>query len=179
MVRATGAAVIALLVLTTTCFAENYVVIGDMSSKLRYEMQQHISPDPGISRMKLSCVIPTSSKSITFEQEISAVKLTFVPPPQDRQEKTDRHGNRIITAIWEQPQGAATAKLAFDARTRTRLELLNTQSPFPLAPVGPDKDLFLQPTKQVQSQDAAIINLARKLTQGATSQFDAIQRAIT
>jgi len=150
-----------------------------MSSKLRYEMQQHISPDPGISQMKLSCVIPTSSKSVTFEQEISAVKLEFIPPPQDRQEKTDRHGNRIVTAIWEQPQGAATAKLAFDARTQTRLELLNTQSPFPLASVGPDKDIFLQPTKQVQSEDEAIINLAQKLTQGASSQFDAVQRAIT
>jgi len=179
MVRTTGAAVLALLALSATCFAENYIVSGDMSSRLRYEMQQRISPDPGISRMKLSCVIPTSSKSVTFEQEITAVELNFIPPPQNRQERTDRHGNRIVTAIWEQPQGAATAKLAFNARTRTRLELLNTHSPFPLTSVGPDQDLFLQPTKQVQSRDAAIANLARKLTQGATSQFDAVQRTIT
>jgi len=179
MVRATGAAVLVLLALATTCFAENYIVSGDMSSKLRYEMQQRISPDPGISRMKLSCVIPTSSKSITFEQEISAVKLEFVPPPQDRQEKTDRHGNRIITAIWEKPQNDATAKLAFDARTRTRLELLNTQNPFPLSSIPQDKEIFLQPTKQVQSEDPEINNLARKLTQGASSQFDAVQRTIT
>ena len=105
MIRIACIAALALGVLVTTCVAENYVVSGDMSSKVRYEMHQRISPDPGISRMKLSCVIPKSSQSVTFEQEISAVKLEFLPPPQDRQEKTDQHGNRIITAIWEKPNG--------------------------------------------------------------------------
>ena len=179
MVRAVCITTLALGVLVTTCIAENYVVSGDMSSKLRYEIQQRISPDPGISRMKLSCVIPKSSKSVTFEQEISGVKLEFVPPPQDRQEKTDRHGNRIITAIWEKPQSDATVKLAFDARTRTRLELLNTRGTFPLSGIPPDKELFLEPTKQVQSQHSEIMNLSSKLIQGATSQFDAVQRIIT
>ncbi len=179
MVRAACIATLALGVLVTTCIAENYVVSGDMRSKLRYEIQQRISPDPGISRMKFSCVIPKSSKSVTFEQDISGVKLDFVPPPQDRQEKTDRHGNRIITAVWEKPRGDATAKLAFDARTRTRLERLNTRGAFPLTTIPPDKNLFLQPTKQVQSQQSEIINLSSKLIRGATSQFDAVQRIIT
>ncbi len=179
MARAACLFTLVLFVMAPPCAAENYVVSGDMSSKLRYEIQQRISPDPGISRMKFSCVIPQSSKSITFEQEISGVKLDFAPPPQDRQEKTDRHGNRIITAIWDQPRGNATAKLAFDARTRTRLEFLNTRGAFPLATIPPDKDLFLEPTKQVQSQHSEIINLSSKLTRGATSQFDAVQRVIT
>lgn len=179
MVRVACIAIFALGFLVTTCFAENYVVSGDMRSKLRYEIQQRISPDPGISRMKLSCVIPKSSKSVTFEQEISGVKLEFVPQPQDRQEKTDRHGNRIITAIWEKPQNDATAKLAFDARTRTRLERLNTRGAFPLAAIPPDKELFLASTEQVQSQHPEIMNLSSNLVQGATSQFDVVQRIIT
>jgi hypothetical protein len=179
MVRATCIAVFALLVQATVCAAENYIVSGDMSSKLRYEMQQRISPDPGINRMKLSVVIPKSSKSVTFEQEISGIKLEFVPPPRDRQEKTDRHGNHIITAIWEKPSGIATAKLTFDARTRTRLELLDPRAPFPLQSIPPDKELFLQSTKQVQSQDRNISDLSAKLLRDATAQFDAVQRIIT
>ncbi|MCP3955311.1 MAG: transglutaminase domain-containing protein [Desulfobacterales bacterium] len=179
MLRAACIAALAVLVLATTGVAENYVVSGDMSSKLSYEIQQRISPDPGIRQMKFSCVIPKSSQSVTFEQEISGVKLEFVPPPQDRQEKIDRHGNRIITAVWEKPSGDATAKLAFEARTRTRLELLNTQSPFPLAAIPPDKTLFLQPTKQVQSQHSKITALSSKLIRDAATQFDAVQRTIT
>ncbi len=179
MLRAACTAALAVLVLATTGVAENYVVSGDMSSKLSYEIQQRISPDPGIRQMKLSCVIPKSSQSVTFEQEISGVKLEFVPPPQDRQEKIDRHGNRIITAVWEKPSGDATAKLTFEARTRTRLELLNTQSPFPLAAIPPDKTLFLQPTEQVQSQHSKITALSSKLIRDAATQFDAVQRAIT
>ena len=179
MVRAACLAALGFLVQATICVAENYTVSGDMHSKFRYEIQQRISPDPGISRMKFSCVIPKSSRSVTFEQEISGLKLEFVPPPQDRQEKTDRHGNQIITAVWDEPRGNATAKLTFDARTRTRLALMNTQSPFPLATIPPDKELFLQPTHQVQSQDPEIVNLSLKLTRGATAQFDAVQRTIT
>ena len=179
MGKAACLAVLATLVTAATCLAENYTVSGDMHSKLRYELQQRISPDPGISRMKLSCVIPQSSKSVTFEQEISGVTLDFVPPPQDRQEKTDRHGNHIITAIWDQPRGDATARLAFDARTSTRLNLLNPRSPFPPAALPADKTLFLQPTDQVQSRHAEMTALAVKLTRGATSQFDAVQRVIT
>jgi len=179
MVRAACLAALAYLITATTCMAENYTVSGDMHSKLRYEIQQRITPDPGISRMKLSCVIPQSSKSVTFEQEISEVTLDFVPPPQDRQEKTDRHGNHIITAIWDQPRGDATAKLAFNARTSTRLNLLNPRSPYPAATLSADKALFLQPTEQVQSQHADITALAAKLTRGAASQFDAVQRVIT
>ena len=71
MGKAAGLAVLALLVNAAICVAENYIVTGDMSSKLHYEIQQRISPDPGISRMKFSCVIPKSSQSITFAQEIS------------------------------------------------------------------------------------------------------------
>ena len=172
-------AALVLLIQATTCVAENYVVTGDMQSKIRYELQQRISPDPGISRMKLSCVIPRNSKSVTFEQEISAVKLEFVPNPQKKSEQTDRHGNRIITAVWEQPVGDTMAKLSFDARTRTRLDLLNTKAPFPLTGIDPDKDVFLLPTKQVQSEHPEITSLSSRLTRGSTSQFDAVQRLIT
>ena len=179
MARAACIAALALLIMTATCVAENYVVIGDMQSKVRYELEQRISPDPGISQMKLSCVIPGNSKSATFEQEISAVNLEFVPNPQKKSEQTDRHGNRIITAVWEQPGGDATAKLSFDATTRTRLDLLNTKAPFPLTGVDPDKDVFLLPTEQVQSQHIDITSLSSSLTRGASSQFDAVQRLIT
>jgi len=111
MARAACIAALALLALAATCVAENYVVTGEMQSKIRYELHQRISPDPGISRMKLSCVIPRDSKSITFEQTIRDVKLEFVPHPQKKSERTDRHGNRIITAVWEQPEGDAVCPL--------------------------------------------------------------------
>ncbi len=179
MARAACLAALALLVQAATCVAENYVVTGDMQSKIRYELQQRISPDPGISRMKLSCVIPRNSKSATFEQEISSVKLEFEPRPQKKSEQTDRHGNRIITAIWEQPGSDTLVKLSFDARTRTRLDLLNTQAPFPLTDIPPDKDVFLLPTEQVQAENAEITALSSRLTRGSTSQFDAVQRLIT
>ena len=179
MTRTACITALALLFQAATCVAENYVVTGYMQSKVRYELQQRISPDPGISRMKLSCVIPRNSKSVTFEQEISAVNLEFVPKPQKKSEQTDRHGNRIITALWERPVGDTMAKLSFEARTGTRLDLLNTKAPFPLTGIDPDKDVFLLPTEQVQSEHPEIKSLSSRLTRGSTSQFDAVQRLIT
>ncbi len=179
MGKAAFIAISLLLIQASICSAENYIVTGDMQSKVSYELQQRITPDPGVSRMKLSCVIPKDSKSTTFEQKIGPVKLEFKPQPNKKSEKTDRHGNRIITAVWEQPEGDALAKLSFEAQTRTRLDLLNTKAPFPLAPLEPDKDIFVVPTKQVQSKDPEIMGLATKLTRGAASQFDAVQRIIT
>ena len=179
MIKTACIAGLVLLVQATTCGAENYIVTGDMRSKIRYELQQRISPAPGISEMKLSCVIPRNSKSVTFEQEISTVALNFVPDPQKKSEQTDRHGNRIITAVWKKPEGDTLVKLSFDARTRTRLDLLNTKSPFPLNDIPPDKKVFLLPTKQVQSLHPDITALSSKLTIGSTSQFDAVQRLIT
>ena len=71
MVRTTCIAVFTLLLQAAACFAENYVVTGDMRSNIRYELLQRIMPDPGISRVTLSCVIPKNSRSVTFEQAIA------------------------------------------------------------------------------------------------------------
>jgi hypothetical protein len=70
-------------------------------------------------------------------------------------------------------------RLSCNALSETNLPALTTQEPFPLAKVDPELKDYLRPTEQVQSDNAKIRKLAKELTSGVKTEFDAVQRVIS
>ena len=161
------------------CGAENYVLVGQMGSEVRYELEQRVTRNPGTQKLVLSFVVPPSFESPTYRQKIHGFDLVFSPQPKDKKRSQDNRGNQIIVATWKPTPPEITARISFKAQNQTRLQQLQTGTPFPLGKVPSDVSPYLSPTKQVQSDDPRIRKLAKELTQDVTIQFDAVQRILT
>jgi transglutaminase-like putative cysteine protease len=164
---------------TLPCGAENYVLVGQMGSEIRYELEQRVTRSPGTQKLVLSFVVPPSFESPTYRQQIQGFDLVFSPQPKDKKRSQDNRGNQIIVATWKPTPPEITARISFKAQNRTNLEKLQTGTPFPLGKIPSDLSPYLSPTKQVQSDDPRIRKLAKELTQDVTTQFDAVQRILT
>jgi transglutaminase-like putative cysteine protease len=161
------------------CAAENYVLVGQMESAIRYELEQRVTRSPGMQKLVLSFVVPPTFESPTYRQEIHGFELVFSPQPKERKRRQDNRGNQIIVATWKPTPPEITARISFKAQNQTRLQQLQTRTPFPLDKVPSEVSPYLSPTKQVQSDDPRIRKLAKELTQGVTTQFDAVQHILT
>ncbi|HOJ52193.1 MAG TPA: transglutaminase-like domain-containing protein [Syntrophales bacterium] len=173
--------VLALFFLTGTmkAEAENYTLNGGMDSALQYELKQQITAPDGVRKLEASFVIPQSFHSPTYGQEVKGCHLSLRPEPQEKQTKTDKRGNSILQATWTSSPTQIDITLTCEAKSFTRLDKIKTNAPFPLSSTPPDLADFLKPTALVQSDDQRVKKLATELTQGVTTQFDAVQRIVS
>ena len=168
-----------ILFVNTGLWAENYTVRGNMASHIRFEIQKNVTTVPGVQKTILSFVVPPTFQSPTFNQDIKDFDITCTPRPTSENRVTDDRGNQIITTTWKTPPQSIDVSLSFNALNTTKLKTLETGAPFPLVEVPDGVKCYLKPTEQVQSENTKIVNKARELTRGVTTEFDAVQRTIT
>ena len=171
--------VTAIFLLHIPLYAENFTLDGEMSSQIRFEIQKNVTVIPGVQTMTLSFVSPPSFQSPTYNQVIRDFNIRFSPTPQDEKRYTDKRGNQILSATWKNPRKAIDARLTFDASNTTTLKTLDTHAPFPLDNIPDDVGHYLKPTEQIQSENSRIKELAKKLTRGVNTEFDAVQQTLT
>ena len=176
--------VLCLIFLSVLCWpgialSENLTVTGHMGSSVQYELREQVTVGAGVQKLVFSFVVPESFTSPTYSQAIADFDLQFSPVPADKNSVTDTRGNRIVTATWTKIPEAIDVRMRFNAVNETRLAALETQSPFPLAKPAPGFADYLKATEQVQADDARIVELARTLTKGLKTEFDAVQQVIS
>ena len=176
--------VLCLIFLSVLCWpgialSENLTVTGHMGSSVQYELREQVTVGAGVQKLVFSFVVPESFTSPTYSQAIADFDLQFSPVPADKNSVTDTRGNRIVTATWTKIPEAIDVRMRFNAINETRLAALETQSPFPLAKPAPGFADYLKATEQVQADDARIVELARTLTKGLKTEFDAVQQVIS
>jgi len=159
--------------------AENYTVEGEMGSQIRFEITNSVTTVAGVTKLTLSFVVPPTFQSPTYNQNIQEFKMTFSPRPQDEKKTVNERGHEVITATWVRPPKTIDVRLSFNALNTTQLKAIDTGVPFPLKDIPEDIRYYLKATEQVQSDDERIRKLARELTQGVTTEFDAVQRVLS
>jgi hypothetical protein len=107
--------------------------------------------------------------------------VDFSEPPYRIEESTDKRGNHIRKAYWIRPYEPIEATIRIETTNRTRLEPLRTEAPFPVvrSRLPGEAEPYLSGTRQVPSDNHQIIRLAGLLTEGAKTQFDAVQKILT
>lgn len=171
---------ICLVLLTAVpAFAENYLLNGGQASKIEYQMLQKVQPSSNTKKLMLSYVVPEQFKSPTYRQEIKDLEFNFNPVPSQREEKTDKHGNKIVVVTWNEPLETVTASLNFVAINSVNLQTLDTNAPFPANNLPEKIKIYLEATEQVASEDALIKRKADNLTESTRTQFDAVQKILT
>lgn len=178
--RKTGLVVLAMAVwMVGKSAGENYLLNGGQESRIEYRLSQRVRPVAGTKTLLLSFVVPQSFASPTYNQSVSDLALTFKPEPSSRQEEVDRRGNRVVQVAWTSAIAEVEASVAMVAVNKTLLQPLTTQAPFPLVGLPADVADYLKPSPQVQSADAGIVARARQLTEGARTEFDAVQKVLS
>ena len=170
---------LAIATLATPGFAENFIVKGDMTSTIHYELQHQITAGDAMSKLSLSFVLPQSFESPTYNQQITNLKISFTPDAQERTMSTDVRGNKKVLATWTNVPDKIKAVISFDATNNTGLKLIETDTPFPLTNLSNDMADYLKATGQVQSDHPEIRKLSLQLTKDVSTQFDAVQRIVS
>ncbi len=158
--------------------AENYILAGKQNARIKYELAQRIVPMSGMKSLIISTVVPASFQSPTYNQEISDVRFDFQPLPTNQEERVDARGNKILVATWVAPSAPITASVSLTAANWLQLAPLATTAPFPLGAIAGAERVYLQATKQVPANDPRILAKAKELTNGVTTEFDAVQRVL-
>lgn len=179
MKKISGIIFFAIVAMANTCFAENFIVNGNMASTIHYELQQQITAGDAMRKLSLSFVLPQSFESPTYGQQITNLKVSFSPEAQERKKSTDMRGNSTILATWTNVPDRVNAIISFDAANHTGLKLLETNAPFPLSNISSDMADYLKATAQVQSNNPEIRKLSLQLTKDVKTQFDAVQRVVS
>ena len=163
----------------TTAQAENYLLNGGQESKIEYLMTQKVTPNPAIRKLYLTFVKPANYSSPTYNQRIENLNFSFTPPPENKEEYTDKRGNEVIKVTWYEPTHPIQTDITFTASNKTILQKLNTNTPFPVPGIPEEEKYYLGATDQVPTTDPDIVAKARELTNGAKTEFDAVQRVLT
>ena len=100
-------------------FAENFIVKGDMSSAIHYELQHQITAGDAMNKLSLSFVLPKSFESPTYSQKISNLQVSLSPDDQEKTTVMDNRGNRRILATWTNVPDRVSAVISFDAVSHT------------------------------------------------------------
>lgn len=167
-----------MLLMAVPAMAENFTVKGDMGSTIHYELQHQITAGDSMRKLILSFVVPASFDSPTYKQQIANFAVRFSPEAEKQTAKNDSRGNQIIEASWKTVPRIIDATISFDAQTDTGLHAIQSDAPFP--PVSAPRHLkdYLQASELVQTKDPAVRELALKLTDGAKTQYEAVQNAV-
>lgn len=160
-------------------FAENYLINGSQASTIEYQLTQRIDPTSTTKTLSLSFVVPQSFDSPTYKQKIEGFQLKLHPRPADQKQEIDARGNKIIKATWKKPRQAIDVSMEFTATNQTILRTLESQAPYPLQNITKDLHIYLESSKQVQSDNSQIQARARELVKGVKTEFDAVQRILT
>ncbi len=138
VLRRAWAAVLAIpFILAAPASGENTILTGGQQSRIDYRLTQRINPGRATGRLELSCVLPASFSSPTYQQRISDVALRATPSPDHRRQHTDRRGNQVVSLAWTGAPAPITVSLQFNSHCRVDLARLETTAPFPL-PEPPD-----------------------------------------
>lgn len=180
MIKRLKAALIASLLLAASpALAENFTVKGEMDSTIHYELQHQIVAGDSMRKLIMSFVEPSSFDSPTYSQKISNFKITFTPDAQEKKTIKDARGNKTIQATWTEVPKSIDAVVSFDAQTSTGLKAIDSVAPFPPVSVPGNLKDYLQASEQVQTHDPAIHELSQKLTGGARTQYEAVQKVVS
>ena len=170
---------ISILLISISGFAENYLLNGGQNSIIKYTMSQKVEPQNGIVTVDLSYVIPETFESSTYNQQIKNFNISFSSNPADKKEWIDNRGNKIIKYSWNAPSSAIDVNLSFEANNSVKLNPVTTQAPFPLPETSSENKGYLLATKMVPAANPKIKNKAIEITQGAKTEFDAVQKILS
>ncbi len=163
------------IIATGPAFAKTLILGGtlDGTVAMRQGMEFAVNKGP-VSTFTFRFALPATFHTHTVTQSIEGLETQFTPRPVSSVVETDRFGNRFQKVVWENVDQDIRVRLEYNAILHTVLADMTSKAPFPLGGEANGEQLYLQATDLVQSNASSINELARRLTNGARSEYEAV-----
>jgi len=124
--------------------------------------------------------LPREINQINCIQSTESWKITHNIPPSETVEGTDEHGNVSKTLFWDSPAKEIIASLEVIVSRKVNIISLNDIHPYPIPDhlLPENADWYLQPTSLIQSTDPKIVELAKSLAEGLTSEAEVVNKTV-
>lgn len=174
---------ILLMVVTLACTvpgeAKTLVLEGGLESSLTLTQQIRFAVERPLSSHTFRFALPASYANKAVTQEARELEIRYAPQPEREEDEVDRFGNRFHKAIWKDLTRDAQITIRYRTKIAVALAAMESKTPFPLPDLPDAEKLFLQPSREVQSGDAAIISLSRELTSRSATEYEAVTAIMT
>jgi hypothetical protein len=164
-----------MLMFVMSGYGSEIVISGHQKSKIEYVLEQTIEPFAGIEELQASFVVPQDFLSPTYVQRVENLKFKFSIEPDRREIKTDSRGNLVHEYTWNRPGKVINCQISLQANNEVNLAELTSDVPYPIPGFPEEVSVFLQGTDMVQTENASIRKKAIQLTEGITSEMEAVQ----
>ncbi|MEW6740268.1 MAG: transglutaminase-like domain-containing protein [Nitrospirota bacterium] len=163
-----------LLLLWSTAHAKTIILEGKLNSKVLVNQQIGFGVDKPLSRLTFKFALPSEFTNKAVSQRMQELNIKFDPQPVKVDDATDEFGNRFKVVTWNNLSKDVRVNITFETNIKSELSAMESKAPFPLNPIPKSDLLYLKPTGMVQSNDPEIISLSKKLTAGATTEYEAV-----
>lgn len=176
MRRATGIIAFSVILLAAGLVsAKTLLLEGRLDSTIAMRQQMEFAVDRGtVQTFTFTFALPADFKSTSVSQAISGQALNITPRPSSSTVEKDRFGNRFQKAVWKNLDSDVRISLTYTADVRSELSAMESRTPFPIGTVSGAEALYLKSTEMVQSDAPGIRDLARQLTAGAATEYEAV-----
>ncbi len=172
-------AVFAFFISVPAAHAKTLLLEGRLDSSIAMRQQMEFAVDKGtVQTFTFKFALPADFSSTSVSQNVEALSAKFSPQPSSSTIEKDQFGNSFQKAVWNNLDSDIRVSLNYTANVRSELSAMESRTPFPIGKITGAEALYLKPTEMVQSDSDQIRELARQLTAGAKSEYEAVS-AIT
>lgn len=163
------------IILTGLVEAKTLILEGKLDGSVAMQQSMEFSVNKGtVSSFSFRFALPATFRSRTVSQTIEGLDASLTPRPTSSTIETDRFGNRFQKVTWENVNQDIRVSLQYTASITSELTALNSRAPFPLGSQANSEAMYLKATDQVQANSSEISSMARQLTKGAKSEYEAV-----
>ncbi len=158
--------------------AKTLVLEGNLDGAVAMRQSMEFSVNKGtVSSFSFKFALPATFTTKTVSQGVDGLDIALSPEPTSSTVETDRFGNKFQRVSWSNVNQDIRVNLNYTANLHTQLTDMASKTGFPLGSLASKESLYLQHTEMVQG-NSEIKSLARQLTSGAKSEYEAVSAII-
>ncbi|MDI6890624.1 MAG: transglutaminase domain-containing protein [Thermodesulfovibrionales bacterium] len=154
--------------------ARTLILEGMLDSKISIAQQIGFSVDRPVSKLSFRFALPANFSNKTVSQNLQGLNIKIDPQPIRVDDETDTLGNHFKIVTWNNLSRDAKVNITFETHIKSELSAMESKVIFPLRGIPQNEMIYLKPTKMVQSNSPEISSLAKKLAEGALTEYEAV-----
>lgn len=158
--------------------AKTLILNGELGTSISISQRADFDVNKKVDIFKYRFALPANYNTKVSSQKIKKIDVIFSPEPLKITDIKDKYGNNFKEVYYEKLSKNASVQINFDIDIETKLSAIESTASFPLKDIPEDIKIYLKSTKLVQSDDAELIALAKKLTSNSLTLYDAVNNII-
>lgn len=170
--------ILILLIIPFPASAKTLILEGILNSKIKITQQMRFDIPKPLENLSFRFALPADFSNRFVYQRIENLDIKIVPEPEKFEKKIDQYGNHWGIASWRNLNSSVRINISFEVTVGSELRAEISRAEFPIKDIPEEAKLFLKSTSLVQADSEEIKKLAQKLTEDATTEYEAVTKIL-